>query len=50
MRAADRHYLTDVAAGAAAGTAIGPLLLHPHLRRRLEVVPTGRGISAVGTF
>jgi membrane-associated phospholipid phosphatase len=51
--AADRHYLTDVATGAVVGTAIGlgvPLLLHPHLGGQVELVPTGREITALGRF
>jgi len=47
--AADSHYLTDVLAGAALGTAAGltvPLLM----RRELEVVPTGRGMALAGTW
>lgn len=51
--AADKHYLTDVVAGAAAGAAIGlavPLLLHPHLASRISVAPTGNGLAVLGQF
>lgn len=51
--AADRHYFTDVATGAVAGTAIGlavPLLLHRQLGHQIELVPTGRGVGLAGRF
>lgn len=50
--AADKHYLTDVMAGAAWGTAAG--ILVPHLThalpRDLHVVPAGSGVAVAGTF
>lgn len=56
--AADKHYLTDVLAGAMWGTATGILIPHffhaghaghalPH---DLSVVPQGRGVAVAGTF
>jgi membrane-associated phospholipid phosphatase len=51
--AADRHYVTDVLAGAAMGSLAGwawPTLVHPHIQRDIEVVPTGQGMAIVGTF
>ena len=57
--AADKHYLTDVVTGAAAGAALGlavPLLLHPHLSShtplgsQVSVVPTGNGLAVLGQF
>ncbi len=55
--AADRHYLTDVLAGAVVGTGAGigiPLLLHPvsdRMRsRRVWLVPTPGGAALLGTF
>jgi membrane-associated phospholipid phosphatase len=50
--AADKHYLTDVLAGAAWGTAAGilvPRLTHA-LPPSLHVVPAGNGIAVAGTF
>jgi membrane-associated phospholipid phosphatase len=47
--AADSHYLTDVLAGAALGTAAG--LTVPWLMRRdVEVVATGHGMALAGTW
>jgi membrane-associated phospholipid phosphatase len=51
--AADRHYATDVLTGAAIGSLVGyawPKLVHPHLRRDLEIVPTGPGVAVLGRF
>lgn len=61
--AADRHYFTDVLAGAAIGTAIGiavPLLAHPPVLRRTPLlehatltvspVPGGQVVGLGGTF
>jgi membrane-associated phospholipid phosphatase len=51
--AADRHYATDVLAGAAVGTIVGyawPKLVHPWIGRDVDVVPTGNGLAAVGRF
>jgi len=48
---ADMHYLSDVIAGALAGTAIGtlvPLLRMRGPRRRVAVVPNGLGLSVLG--
>ncbi len=48
--AADKHYLTDVLAGAAVGTAAGltvPLLMR---RNAPSVVPTRDGLAVVGTW
>jgi len=50
--AADKHYLTDVLAGAVWGTATGiliPRLTHA-LPRNLRVVPGARGVAVAGTF
>lgn len=50
--AADKHYLTDVLAGAAWGTAAGllvPCLTHA-LPPSLHVVPAGNGVAVAGTF
>jgi membrane-associated phospholipid phosphatase len=47
--AADKHYFTDVLAGAALGSAVG--LTVPWLMKRdVEVVPTGRGIALAGAW
>lgn len=47
--AADKHWLSDVVAGSAAGAASGFLV--PHLlHRSARVVPTATGIAVVGTF
>ena len=51
--AADRHYATDVLMGAAVGTLVGyawPRLVHRHIWRGVEVVPTGTGLAAIGAF
>lgn len=52
--AADKHYATDVLVGAAFGTLVGyawPRLVHPWIHGgRVELVPTGTGLAAVGTF
>jgi membrane-associated phospholipid phosphatase len=51
--AADKHYVTDVLTGAAMGSLAGwawPTLVHPHIQRDVEVVPTGQGMAIVGTF
>jgi membrane-associated phospholipid phosphatase len=54
--AADRHWLTDVATGAAVGTAIGvavPRLFHGHLRvgdTELALALTPRGVALGGAF
>ncbi len=47
--AADRHWATDVLAGAAVGAACGVLVpkLHEH---DLSVVPTASGVALTGTF
>jgi membrane-associated phospholipid phosphatase len=50
--AGDKHYLTDVLAGAAWGTAAGiliPRLTHA-LPDHVSVVPQDRGVAVVGTF
>lgn len=47
--AADRHYLTDVLAGAAIGTAAG--LTVPYLmKRNVSVMPTRDGIAVAGAW
>jgi membrane-associated phospholipid phosphatase len=57
----DRHYATDVVAGAIIGTSMGlavPYFLHYRVRRpaivndgvRVGVVPNGAGLSLVGAF
>lgn len=52
--AADKHYLSDVVAGAIVGTGVGlaiPLLLHRHLgSKRVSIVPAGNGVRIVGQF
>jgi len=51
--AADRHYATDVLTGAAMGSLVGyawPKLVHPHIRRDTEIVPTSNGLAILGTF
>jgi membrane-associated phospholipid phosphatase len=51
--AADRHYATDVITGAAVGSLVGyawPTLVHPHIQRDIDVVPTGQGLAIFGTF
>ncbi len=51
--AADKHYTTDVLTGAAVGTIVGyawPRLVHPHIHRAAEVVPTGNGVAVIGSF
>ncbi len=51
--AADRHYATDVLTGAAMGSLVGwawPTLVHPHIRRDVEVVVSGQGLAIVGAF
>ena len=61
--AADRHYFTDVLAGAGIGTVIGagvPLLFHPpvgtasalgeHTRFVATPIPGGQFIGIAGTF
>ena len=55
--AADRHYLTDVLAGAAVGAGVGagvPLLLHPARgrspSRRVWLLPTPGGAALLGSF
>ena len=51
--AADKHYATDVLMGAAVGSLVGyawPRLVHPHIHRAAEVVPTGTGLAIVGSF
>lgn len=50
--AGDKHYLTDVLAGAAWGTTAGlviPRLTHA-LPRNVTVVPEGTGVAVLGTF
>src|SRR5690606_32569893 len=59
---ADQHYLTDVLAGAAAGSFVGWLIPWLHYATgqravmrsgggvRVAVVPFGRGVGVVGTF
>jgi membrane-associated phospholipid phosphatase len=47
--AADRHYITDVVAGAALGTAVGfavPFLM----KRDVDVVPTRNGVALAGAW
>jgi membrane-associated phospholipid phosphatase len=47
--AADRHYFTDVLAGAALGAGAGltvPYLMH----REVEVVPTRDGVAIAGSW
>jgi len=47
--ASDDHWMTDVLVGTAAGTAMGvaiPTLAH----RRVRIVPSGSGVSVVGSF
>jgi len=51
--AADRHYLSDVVVGAAAGSALGfavPSLLHDHAPLGARVVPIPGGLAVAGTF
>lgn len=52
--AADRHYLSDVLVGAAAGSAIGylwPRYVTRYLQRpSASVVPTSSGVAIIGTF
>jgi len=55
--AADRHYFTDVLAGAAIGTVTGaavPLLFHPARELRLTLtaspIPHGQLIGVGGSF
>jgi membrane-associated phospholipid phosphatase len=51
--AADKHYMTDVLAGAGVGSLVGyawPTLVHPHIRADVAVVPTANGVAAVGSF
>lgn len=50
--AGDKHYLTDVLAGAAFGTASGLLLprLTHALPDNVSVVPQGNGVAVLGTF
>lgn len=43
------HFPTDVAAGAAIGSSVGVLIPALH-RRRVQLVPTGTGVAATGTF
>jgi hypothetical protein len=50
--AADKHYLSDVVAGAALG-AIGGMLIPVatgSLPRGVDVVPTGNGVAVAGRF
>ena len=47
--AADKHYATDVLAGAVLGSAVG--LTVPWLMRRdLEVLPTRNGVALAGMW
>jgi membrane-associated phospholipid phosphatase len=51
--AAGKHYLSDVATGAALGIAVGylvPTYLHPVLKERAALLPTRNGFSLVGSF
>lgn len=52
--AADRHYLTDVVAGAIVGSAVGygwPRFVTRYLHRELaSLVPTPTGVAVVGAF
>jgi membrane-associated phospholipid phosphatase len=48
--AGDRHYLTDVVAGAALGTAAGLAVPRLMCRGDLEVVPTARGLALATTW
>jgi hypothetical protein len=50
--AGDKHYLTDVLAGAAWGTAAALLIprITGSLPDKLHVVPSGNGVAVAGTF
>jgi membrane-associated phospholipid phosphatase len=52
--AADKHYLSDVLAGAAIGSAFGylvPRIFHTHvLGPDTSIVPTANGVAIAGTF